>query len=295
MLENDYDGANMVFVVGCPRSGTTWLQRLLSCCPGVRTGQESDIFDQYIGPQLRHWRRDLEASTSGRSGVGLGCYLREDEFMTLLRQYMLQLLRPLVGTLAPGQVFVEKTPSHALYLPEIMELLPKCKVVGVVRDCRDVCASLLAAGRSWGSYWAPKTGRSAAEMWVHHQQAMSHAKAEAETGRYREVRYEDLVGDTPAALEQLVNGFLDLGCGGEAIEEAVTRCLPGSGDLPELHVGGEWAARTEARSVKEPVGFVRKARSGSWKKDLSCREKVGIWRMARREMAKSGYPWPLPW
>jgi hypothetical protein len=42
-----------VFLVGCPRSGTTWVQRLLACHPGIATGQESNLFEMYIGPQLR--------------------------------------------------------------------------------------------------------------------------------------------------------------------------------------------------------------------------------------------------
>src|SRR2546423_15469034 len=97
-------------VVGCPRSGTTWVQRLLASHPQVRTGQESDLFDLCVGPQLQAWRRELDGGSSGRGGVGLGCYFREDEFVPILKRYALDLLRPMVGGLQPGEVFVEKTP-----------------------------------------------------------------------------------------------------------------------------------------------------------------------------------------
>src|SRR5205085_953700 len=62
-LDRDYAGANLLFVVGCPRSGTTWIQRLLATHPCVRTGQESDLFDLYIGPQLRTWQHELETDS----------------------------------------------------------------------------------------------------------------------------------------------------------------------------------------------------------------------------------------
>ena len=67
MLTLEYSGSNMLFVVGCPRSGTTWVQRLLATHPRIRTGQESDVFDQYIGPQLRAWEQELKPEEIGRA------------------------------------------------------------------------------------------------------------------------------------------------------------------------------------------------------------------------------------
>src|SRR6185437_13587512 len=103
----DYTGENLVFVVGCPRSGTTWVQRLLATHPCVRTGQESDLFDIYVGPQLRAWQLELT-------------------------EYLLRLLAPMIAELKPGELFVEKTPSHILYLPEIHKLLPAARFVNVL-------------------------------------------------------------------------------------------------------------------------------------------------------------------
>src|SRR5919197_3322932 len=128
-MAESFSGANLVCVVGCPRSGTTWLQRLLAGHPRVRTGQESDVFDIYVGPQLRAWRRELDPVSSGRGGVGLACYFDDAAFTSLLRRYAGDLLQPMLGGLASDQVFLEKTPSHALYIPEILELFPKTRFV----------------------------------------------------------------------------------------------------------------------------------------------------------------------
>jgi hypothetical protein len=45
-----------VFVVGSPRSGTTWLQLLLAQHPAVATHQETHLFHNYLGPLERAYR-----------------------------------------------------------------------------------------------------------------------------------------------------------------------------------------------------------------------------------------------
>ena len=100
-LAANYDGQNLVLVAGSPRSGTTWLQRLLASHPKIKTGQESHVFSQHIGPQLRIWREG--ADPKYRGGLGLGCYFTEAEFVILVKSYLLKLLEPMVGCLAPGE------------------------------------------------------------------------------------------------------------------------------------------------------------------------------------------------
>lgn len=294
MLEDAYRGHNLVFVVGCPRSGTTWVQRLLAAHPRVRTGQESDVFDLYVGPQLRTWRRELRA-TDGRGGVGLAAHLEEGEFVAALRRYMLALLEPMVGGLVEGELFLEKTPSHAVFLDEIHELLPDARFVHVLRDARDVVASLLAAHRSWGSAWAPGDPRLAAEMWVQHVQAARKGLAGLGRDKALEIRYEELEADTFAVLAD-VSRFLGLEWATGALRAAVDRNTAAesrSGRGTPIAVGGELAA-AGAGTVVEPQGFVRKARSGGWREDLSARERVAVWRAARAAMADVGYRWTLP-
>src|SRR5918911_4157263 len=99
-----YSGDNLVCIVGCPRSGTTWVQRLLATHPSVRTGQESDVFDIYVGPQLRAWRRELDPTSSGRGGVGLACYFDDARFKAVLKRYSCELLGPMLGGLGPGEI-----------------------------------------------------------------------------------------------------------------------------------------------------------------------------------------------
>jgi hypothetical protein len=293
MVEPNYSGHNMVFIVGCPRSGTTWLQRLLACHPKVRTGQESLIFEINIGPQLRQWRKGLDLKLRG--GVGLGCYFTEDEFHEVLKSFLITLLQPMIQDLGPDEIFVEKTPSHVLFIPEIIELLPKCRIIHMLRDPRDVVASLISASQSWGSSWAPKSARSAARVWMNHVLAAQEAKRNLQPWQFHEIRYEHLASSTNEILKQCAT-FLGLewsnGEIAKAIEANKVDTAGGTFNGTAIPLRGE-AARRNGPVITEPHGFFRKATAGSWKTDLTTFDKIRIWRLARHLMADLDYQWPL--
>ena len=288
-----YKGHNILFIVGCPRSGTTWLQRILANHPLVRTGQESDLFTDYVGPQLRHWRRETDTTWNGRGGVGLGCYFTEEEFLELLREYMGKLLKPLVGNLRPGEIFVEKTPSHALFIPEILELLPETNIIHIKRDARDTVASILAASRSWGAKWAPRYAWKASLMWVRHVKAVRQAVERPEAKpRVHELTYEDLHASPHDCIRNLCNQIgLNWGDGAilQAIEANTKETTKITGGTP-IPLGGEFGKKT-GNIVKEPEAFVRKAKVGTWREDLTLLEKLQVWVVAHKVMKEAGYSW----
>jgi len=290
------EGEQLVFIVGCPRSGTTWLQRLLAAHPNVRTGQESDLFDLYVGPLLRTWRRELDAEASGRGGVGLACYHTEAEFMASLKRYANELLRPMVDGLPHGSVFVEKTPSHALYIPEIVELFPRSRFIHVLRDARDTVASILAASRGWGRGWAPRRANGAARMWVEHVRAARCAAARLPAQQFFEVRYESLHQNGSQTMRGVVD-WLDLTWSDADIDGALAANRPEAaraGKGTPIPMAGAFGAQF-GPVVREPGGFIRRAESGGWRHDLSLIERLQVWRVAHQDMAELGYPWPRPW
>src|SRR5262245_45658951 len=52
-----------LFVVGCGRSGTSWVQRIISSHPAVITSQESHAYDIVSEPVGRRGRTSIEAWT----------------------------------------------------------------------------------------------------------------------------------------------------------------------------------------------------------------------------------------
>lgn len=283
-------GFNVVFVVGCPRSGTTWVQRLLASHPKIFTGQESHLFSVYLGPQLRNFRSQL--SIQNRGGVGLACYFEEKEFLEIVNSYMNSLMQPQIGGLKEGELFLEKSPSHGLFIPEIVELLPGARIIHVLRDPRDVIASLLAASHSWGSNWAPNNARAAARYWLKHVSEIRKAAKNLPHWQYLEIRYEDLHTSTERVLEQC-REFLDIEWMPEEISLAVAendRSVIAKGGGTEIPLGGE-AKKQSGSVVLEPEGFVRTARPGEWTKDIKMKDRLVIWKILRRTRGEFGYQW----
>jgi hypothetical protein len=288
----DYQGKHLVFVIGCPRSGTTWVQRLLSCNSQVRTGQESNLFNDSIGLQLRRWRRGL--ALRERGGVGLACYFTEPEMLELLRDFMRKLLQRMLEPLTENQFFVEKTPDHALYLPEIIELLPESRIIHVLRDPRDVVASLMAASRTWAgeSSWAPDNARDAARLWVRTVNTVHGVIRRTQSKQVLEVRYENLHSAPIETLGQ-IRDFIGCDWTEEEMHQALeaNRISGGSGgenSQPIIPLSGQAAIESGPRVI-DPEGFLRKGMPGSWKSDLSLADKLWVWRIARASAGDNGY------
>jgi hypothetical protein len=289
VVDESYVGENLVFLVGCPRSGTTWLQRLLATHPQVRTGQESHLFDFYIGPQLRRWREVLDPAVTGRGGVGIGCYITEEQYLTILRQYMLSLLTPMLQPVAPGELFLDKTPEHALFMPEIHRFLPLARVIHMIRDPRDVAASLLAASRSWGAAWAPRTVTRAALTWEAHVRAVRREVSSLPPSLFLEVRYEDLAARPVATLQRAVD-FLRLAWSESELARAIEVNQASemrSGGGTAIPVRGAFA--NAAGMVVEPEGFVRHARPGAWRRELTWSQRLMVQGITGQLMAELGY------
>lgn len=278
-----FTGENLVFIVGSPRSGTTWLQRMLASHPQVKTGQESRLF-QYLGPQLRLWQEDMNAAkVSGHRGAGLVCYLNEAEFFAIQRTQLDAILTHMLKEVQPGQIFLEKTPSHALFIPEIRQWLPAAKIIHLVRDPRDVVASLLAAGKSWGNYWAPRKVKRAVRIWREHVGAAQTEGKRLPPGQFLEIHYEDLFAD-PARWLRAAADFLHLAWPEEELQAAVAANSAGElrqGKGTQIPIRGVLGQQPDS-VVQEPRGFVRKAQPGTWKQDLSLLERWKIWYHLRR-------------
>lgn len=61
------------------------------------------------------------------------------------------------GNVVSDEYFIEKTPNHCQFIPEIVQMLPNCRIIHIIRDPRDVVSSMLAASKtSIGADWAQK-------------------------------------------------------------------------------------------------------------------------------------------
>jgi len=126
----------LVFVVGSPRSGTTYLAGAIGALPGFA---------------------DLTEVTPLKAAIPELVQLPEAEAAERVRR-ILQRVRTL--TLLRGVRAVEQTPETAYVLAAALRAYPDARAVHVVRDGRDVVCSLLERG--WLS--AAKTGADDARL-----------------------------------------------------------------------------------------------------------------------------------
>lgn len=274
----DAKGSNLAFVTGCPRSGTTWLHRLIASHPLVSTGQESNLFDFYIGPQLKTWR-DESKLFNGRGPNGLHCYLKEQEFLGILRKYAVALLGN-VRVKGKG-IFLEKTPSHVCFFKEINEIFPKAKIIIINRHPFDVISSLLRVGKSWGPNWAPKNVLAASRMWKGYTKCAISSEHYLPKDNLYVTNFERLKRNGIEVIKELFE-FLDLNCTDQEAANFLESNRPGNPKMTKIPLYGEY----EGKYIVEPDGFYKKKDSDY---RLPLVSKLIITAICKREMGKLGY------
>ncbi len=220
--EADGPEAPLIVVGGCPRSGTTLLRMMLDAHPRIACGPELKVL-----PMI--------AANCVRMLQGHGPLLREayglDE-PAVMRTFGRQaeaLLEPWRRRHGAARM-AEKTPQNVHAFVQLAALLPESPFVHVIRDGRDVAASLLR--QSWID---PATGRplpycsdlaEAAKYWVRCVRDGRRMLGTPAEDRYLEIRYERLVADPEPVLRELV-AFL-----GEPWDPAMLEFHRRGGELP---------------------------------------------------------------
>jgi hypothetical protein len=238
-----------VFVVGCARSGTTWVLDIYGAHPEVAAISESWLFSPNAGVvsllEEPHWSPDKRGGPQGLARV-----LSKEEFLEELRAFLARVLGHALGD---GQRFlVEKSPNHVWNIDKIAEVFPEARFVHVVRDGRDVTVSLLAAGASWAPHWKESSAgsvRQAAATW---QRSVTQVAAAAGTlgDRYLEVRYEDLHADPASSYRRLFD------FGGMPYDDGLLERVRQATDF-------------DANFVANEAGFRRAGRTGDWRTRFS--------------------------
>lgn len=263
-------------IVGSPRSGTTWLQRILLQHESVCGGQESNFFLIFI-----HALSSVKKNHDNR-GVGLSYYLSPAQIDTLIRHCWEYTFSEIYEH-NDGKILLEKSPCHAMFLDDIAEVLPNAKFIHIIRDSRAVTASLIAANRSWGIGWAPSSVKQAAIMWFRHVSKAKRSETAKDNSKYIEVYYEDLVSSTSIQLQRIFD-FIGLDYNDELIEFMINEnTFENNSKNKNLFIS------KDNNIIKEPDGFYRQGTIDGWKKDLGFFQKLIVWRYTRKLMKALGY------
>jgi Sulfotransferase family len=193
-----------LFLVGCPRSGTTWLQIILGSHPAIATVRETHLFDRYLADIYA--RYESEAQKRGKDGLRI--LLDEPALDLLCRQFADGVLARIAATKPGCAVVLEKTASQIWATQLMRRLYPQAYFLHIVRDPRAVAASMLAYAReSWANEGEADV-LTAAEAWES-AVAIGHRELAALGPRHIELRYEDLAADPDSVLASIL-GRLEL-------------------------------------------------------------------------------------
>ena len=169
----------LVFVVGCPRSGTTKLTELLNSHPEIFGSSETHFFNidwgfSFLNNSSIDLLKDISEENLHHSLKDFYEHYRIKDFLELagidsfrvtqlckvllenaeleVREQSLETFKQILFTAlmqaskekAPNKtIFCEKTPQHLQNVEEIHKLFPSAKFIHVKRDGRDVVNSLL--------------------------------------------------------------------------------------------------------------------------------------------------------
>ena len=215
-----------VFIGGCPRSGTTLLQRIVNAHSQIAITPETQwlprVFAKRIGltpeafitsgliprllghPRFAHLgigRRDLERLLAGAEQVPYSQFVS-----AIFDLYGRTQGKPFVG---------DKTPGYIRQIRVLHTLWPEAKFVHLIRDGRDVCLSALSwkrkAARMPELYptWTDEPVITAALWWADHVRRGRQRGLVLGRALYYEVRYEALVSEPAKECARLCD-FLGL-------------------------------------------------------------------------------------
>src|SRR5215470_12363408 len=211
-----------VFVVGCPRSGTTVLYHMLLSAGNFAVYRaESNVFS-VLQPRFGSLR-----SERNRREL-LGYWLKSKLFQVseldaaAVQDKVLQdcrsagdFLRILMEEIARAQNvkrWADCTPDHLLYMREIKREIPDALFVHIIRDGRDVALSYAKQGWAYPFPWDKGQQLAVAGLYWEWIVRRGRARGRELGSDYYEVHYEDLVEkprETLSALGNFVGQDLD--------------------------------------------------------------------------------------
>ena len=262
-----------VFVGGAGRSGTTLLRVILDSHPNIACGPELKV-GQIIAKAWFSFRTSYAQVLSSYS-------FTKNDINELFAGVMLKLLEKY--RLQAGKArSAEKSPNNVKIFGHLHEMFPGSPMVHMVRDGRDVAASLLTMN------WFTPEGKPvaycrdaglAAQYWADAVRAAHTFRDHSPDTRaaFYELRYEDLVRDPEAALRPLFR-FID---------------EPWDPRVLEFHKQRRnLAAESSAEQVCKGV---YRSSMGRWERDLNAEQKQAVKHRAGRMLTELGYAEDLSW
>jgi hypothetical protein len=228
-----------IFIVGSPRSGTTWLHTILSGHPKVASIAPVELthFSNYIPSLIRIWNNQKKNLAKNPWEHGLASIWSDDEFDHFLRSFTRDVYRKILDKNPGATHIADKHPNYSNFLPAITKVLPNARIVHIIRDGRDVVVSSKSVNKRRGFMHAET--EVMAKKW---KTFVTNAIGYRGNENYFELKYEDLLGNNRALLADLFRF-----CGLEATEDFLGETI----NRNKLDKNPVSSANTAINSIRE--------------------------------------------
>jgi hypothetical protein len=263
-----------IFIVGYARSGTTLLATLLDRNSKIAISPETHFFrcvlnysnpnkmhsHEYLMKKLFDYPRTHDLNLD-RDDVLKAFKVYPPNFRHLF-QSLLEVYAQKEGKKRPG----EKTPSHMVYVPQILSMYPEAKIICIIRDGRAVVNSVM--NMPWNQF--KNIAKHCAEWNYHSTLTIKYLKKKPDS--FMVVKYEDLVTSPEAELTRICD-FI-----GEEYEQS--QLIP-----KESKVVPSW----EKDWKKSAVGELNSDRIHAWKDMVSNEDRALIEVIMEKSLIYWGY------
>jgi len=265
-----------IFLVGCPRSGTTLLRDLLRSHPNLTFPPESHFIPRFYrafgdpSSDEQAWQLARRILKSPRVALLWRITAEKRDFagcrsFSGVTRRLFEIWAGKDGKPRWG----DKTPHYVRDIPLLLRLFPEAQVIHIVRDGRDVALSWLRTRIE------PRNLYVAARMWKEMVTQGRHDGALLRPGAYFELRYETLLTEPEATMRSVCEFLIEPY---DAVVLSPNRIAPGR--------------RRHAIEPGSPAlaCIIVRNNAGGWRSGMSLRQRVLFESVAGGLLSELGYP-----
>ena len=194
--QGSIDPKNIVWIMGSPRTGSTWLGKML------RKPRERVLWGEPFFGVVLGFRKNLANRGYTNSDNFLLGEPHKEVWIGSMRRLFLDVGQAKFPDISTEQYLIVKEPNGSLSAPLILEAFPESRLIFLMRDSRDVVASLLDAAKEESWYGYNRYEASVAEaLWSGNLTTLEH-RSEEEFIEQLAKNYMTNIGAVKAAYDK---------------------------------------------------------------------------------------------
>lgn len=257
-----------IFIIGCPRSGTTLVRVILDSHPNICCGPETQII-----PPLEEFNKKVDETWKMLAPYGVDKKTQMEkvgEFFSIFPEHYMREKKKIR--------WAEKTPTNIYHTDFIKKMFPDCQFIHIIRDGRDVIASFK---KRWGS----KTIFYGMKQWNKSMNLTPTLREKYGKDEYIEVRYEDLVSNPEPVIRKIIE-FLNEPWTPSLLEHHKQKHDYWFNIKTGKNVDKKTEKKPNRHSPSKPI-FTSSV--GSWRKELNIFEKPLVTVKLGKNLKKMSY------